>query len=110
MPKREVWHGAEELVLFVLPVVGASEMGALGPVGDDGVVGLFDDPGRALLADDLPAVDASAAEGELDRVAGDELGDVAGLGPHLILADARRQEQVDERREAERGAMAAQIP
>src|SRR4051812_37872302 len=95
---------AEELVLAVLPVIRAAEVGALGAEGDDGIVGLLDHPGGALLAEHFPAIDAVAPEGHLDRGVGDELGDVAGLHPFVFVAGFGWEEEVNEGGQAEGGA------
>ena len=95
-----VMAGAQEFVLAVFPVVGAAEMGALGAEGDDAVVGVFDDPGRALLAEDLPAVDAIPAEHHLDRRVHGQLRDVADIGPIVGRLRLRGEKQIDQRRHA----------
>ena len=61
-------------------------------------------PGGALLTEKTPAVDAVAAEDHLHRRLGDHLGDVAGFGPVLFLAQLGREEQVDGGGNRKRGA------
>jgi len=80
---------AEELVLAFLPVVRASEMGALRSERHDRVVGLLHDPGGALLAVDLPTVDAVAPERQLDGRVRRQLRDIARVDPLVLLADFR---------------------
>src|SRR4051812_3260526 len=77
---------AEKLVLALLPVIRAPQVSTLGSERDDGVVGVLDHPRGALFADDLPAVDAIAAEGHFNRGVRRDLGDIARLDPFVFLA------------------------
>ena len=77
--------GAEEIVIWRVPVVSAAEMGATRAERDDPVVVALHHPGGALFDDLAPAVEALAAENQFDRRIGRKLGDVAGFGPGLAI-------------------------
>src|SRR2546423_878879 len=87
--------GTEELLLGVVPVVGASEMSTLRRECDHLAVIELHGPGGALLTEDAPAIDAIAAEDHLDRRVWNHLGDVARLGQFVLLAKLGREEEID---------------
>ena len=58
---------AEELILGLIPVVGAPQVGTLRAEGYQGIVRCFTTQAVAFSLIDFPAVHAIAAEGHLHR-------------------------------------------
>ena len=83
--ENRVVAGAEEIVIWRVPVVSAAQMGATRAERDDPVVIALHHPGGALFDDLAPAIEAFAAENQFDRRIGGKLGDIAGFGPGLAI-------------------------
>src|ERR1035437_2099640 len=100
--EQRVVAGADEFVLALLPMVGAPPVGTLRAERGHALVGILPHPGRTLLANDLPPIDAVAAEHHLHRLIRRKTGHVAGLDPFALFPGLWRKKEVYERGHADR--------
>src|SRR6266550_3860545 len=86
--KRGSVARTHEVLAAVVPMVGASEMGALGREGDRLIVRGLQDPRRSFLAADLPAIHLVDPERDLLRSALGKLCHVRRINPLIALFGA----------------------
>jgi len=96
--------GAEELLLLLVPTVGAAEVRAVGIEGDHFAFSEPHHPGGGFLAGHLPAVQAIPAKDYLFGDAQGDLPEIGRLDPLFLAPRARGKQQVNARGQGQGGA------